>query len=395
MATARARPVPTARAVPLTLPATDLLAAVTVLAGAASQHDVATAVCSRLLEVSGVRASAVLQRRGGAAVVVGSAGYDCDAMAAGARLPLDSGLPAAEALRTGDVVLQGTGPGWCAVPFGRRTSAPGVLLLSLTAAPPTAAPDVVRLQQLATTVGAALHRAESYDRVTADLAGVVAGLAPRPLWDGEHVAVRQRARGGLLGGDVMLTAPDGADGRWLVSADVCGSGLPAATGAAAVRSALLALAPVAEGPADLLRRLDAALRPEAPDGGFVTATVVHLGRGLLRAASAGHPAPLLLTASGATELVLEPGPPLALETTDGLPPPVELIMATPTGALLALYSDGVTERRGCAGAELEVGVLLAAAVGARTPAELADALVAAAEQAGPAEDDTSVLAARL
>ena len=379
------------------LPDPVLLDGLAALAGAESVLDVVDATCRVLVGVDGVRAVAVVQRHGGAAVVLGSSGYGCDAMGPGARLPLDSGLPVVEAIRTGQLVRQGTGPGWCAVPFGRRTATPGALLLSLTVAPPQDEDDLLRLQRLAHATDLALTRAARQERSSADLGALVAGLMPPPHVDEADIALRQRPLGGGLGGDVLLALPDGSGGRWLVSADVCGCGLPASTGAAAVRTAVRALVPHASGPAQLLSLLDAALRPEAPGGSFVTAAAVHVRADRMRVASAGHPVPLLLTAYGAVELAVQPGAPLTLETNHGRLAVPELDAAAPAGALLVLYSDGLLDRRGPDGGELDVTALLEAAAGQLRsgPAAVADAVLAAADAAGPAEDDVSVLVNRL
>jgi serine phosphatase RsbU (regulator of sigma subunit) len=268
--------------------------------------------------------------------------------------------------------------------------------MSLTLAPPQDAADLTLLDRLADAVGTALDRAHSADRTAFDLASVVAGLVPRRSVDGLlGVSLRQEPRGGSLGGDVVMSVPDGRSGEWLLAADVCGNGLVAATGAAAVRVAMRAVASFASGPAELLALLDGALRPEAPRGGFVTAVAVHVSDGTVRAASAGHPSPLLVTSFGAVELGVEPGPPLALETTERLPALRVLTMAIEPGALLVLYTDGLTDRHARDGAEVDVRRLAAAATGARTPAHAAQAIVDAAEAVGPAEDDTSVLVARL
>jgi hypothetical protein len=391
-------PVPGARSVDATLSFSGglLLEALQALAAAGSRSDVTEAVCGVLAPLDGVRGVAVLQRDRNHAIVLGSAGYNCDAMAPGATIPLDSGLPATEAIRTAQLVVQGDGPGWCAIPFGRRKTSRGVLLLSLAIAPPRDPADLALLDRLAAAVGAALDRAHSSDRNAVDLANVVAGLVPRRSVDGRlGVSLRQEPRGGSLGGDVVMSVPDDRGGEWLLAADVCGSGLTAATGAAAVRVAMRAVASFAAGPAELLGLLDGALRPEAPPGGFVTAVAVHVSDGTIRAASAGHPSPMLVTSFGAVELAVEPGPPLALETTERLPALRVLTMAIEPGALLVLYTDGLTDRHARDGAALEVRQLAAAATGARSPAHAAQAIVDAAEAVGPAEDDTSVLVARL
>ncbi|MCA1683074.1 MAG: hypothetical protein LC685_03665, partial [Actinobacteria bacterium] len=141
----------------------ELLDAVTAVAAAASRADVAAAMCRVLIELEGVRGVAIAVRADASALVVGSAGYPCDSMAPGARVPLDSGLPVAEAIRTGHLVRAGEGPGWLAIPFGRRTTAPGAILLSLTAAPPSREAELARLGRLATVLGDALARAQVAD----------------------------------------------------------------------------------------------------------------------------------------------------------------------------------------------------------------------------------------
>ncbi|MCU1673584.1 MAG: hypothetical protein JWN77_1697, partial [Frankiales bacterium] len=136
---------------PVAVPDAAVLDALVALAGAAGPLDVADAVCPLLAELPGVRAVGLLQRDRRDAVLVGSSGYGCDTMGPGARLPLDSGLPATEAVRTGRAVVQGSGPGWCAVPWGRA----GALLLSCDGPPPQ---DLRGLERLARAVGLALAR---------------------------------------------------------------------------------------------------------------------------------------------------------------------------------------------------------------------------------------------
>jgi hypothetical protein len=378
----------------LTFSPAALLHVVAAVAAAGSRLEIAAAVTAALTELDGVRASAVLRRHRDEALVVGCAGYDCDTMAPGSGLPLDSGLPAAQAIKTGRLVVQGDGPGWCALPFGRRASDRGAILLSLTGAPPSRAADLDRLQRLASAVGAAMDRAEQTDRTAAELSAVLAGLAPATANDEAHAAIRQTARGGALGGDVALCLTD-AGGRWLITADVSGAGVAAASRAAAVRVAARALAPTATGPAHLLELLDRTLRPETPEGGFVTAVVVHVANRTLRAASAGHHAPVLLQAGVPARLEVEPGPPLALETADRLRPPRELVASLPAGAVVVLYSDGLTDRRTTDGREVDINALLAAVAHLSTPGEIADALLAAADDAGAADDDTTVLVSRV
>jgi serine phosphatase RsbU (regulator of sigma subunit) len=198
---------------------------------------------------------------------------------------------------------------------------------------------------------------------------------------------------GDVGGDVVLCLPDTRGGWWLLAADVVGSGPVAALLARSVRAAARTAAPWAPGPAALLEALEHGIADDVPAGCFVTAIAVHLSEdGTVRAASAGHPPPLVVGGGAAEELPVDPGPPLALETTrSGARPEHEATL--PRGAALLLHTDGLTERRCHDGVRLLDPVRLVA----QLPDDLdaaADALLAAADAVGPAEDDVSVLLAR-
>lgn len=362
--------------------------ALTRLAGAASRAGASDAVLPLLLEVPGVRAAAVVLRDGGRVLVAGSAGYDCGTMAPGAELPLDAGLPITEAVRTGRTVLQGSGPSWVAMPFSHRA---GGLLLSLTGPPPEAPSELTRLHRVARGLGDALARARTQENASAELAVVSAQLAPPAPAAG--VTVRSLAYQGPVGGDVALCLPDAADGRWLVVADVCGSGLAAAVVASSVQATLTALASYADGPAALLRAADRALRACAADGAVVTAVVVHERAGRLRVASAAHPPLLLLSPSGVTTVEVEPGRPLAL---DGEQPCLraEVEVPLPDDAVLLLHTDGLADRRLGDGTCTADVPSLVAGLPLDDLEELADAVLAAAQARGAQGDDVTLLLAR-
>lgn len=372
--------------VPVVLPARVLVEALSALGAADGRLEVAEAALPLLLDLPGVRAAAVVERSGPDVVVQGSAGYGCDAMGPGQRIPLDAGLPVTEAVRTDRTVARGAGPSWLAAPFRRRGA--GALLLSLDGAPPQdCAPVVV----LAHAVGQALERVRRTEGALADLAVLTAGAAPpvaqdRPL----GVVMLSEPLEGSVGGDVLLPVADGRGGTWLVVADVCGNGLAAALVARSVATAVRALAPYSRGPADLLHDLERSLRPVVGPGSFVTAVVVHLRPDGATAASAGHPPPLVLTPSGATALDLPTGLPLALET--GREQAYEAVrVVLPPDALLLLHTDGLGDREGARGTEpLELlrGVAHAA------PSVVADRLLAAAQRAGPATDDVALMVAQ-
>jgi hypothetical protein len=370
-----------------------LLEALAALAAADSRAEVAAAALPLLIEEPGVRACAVVGRDGDRVVVLGSAGYDCGTMGPGAVLPLDAGLPVTEAVRTGRLVERGHGPAWVAVPFGGSRRA-GALLLSLTAPPPSAPEDLARLHRLARALGDALRRAAAQERTFQDLALLTTSLAVPGCTTGSDVVVRSRPHEGPAGGDAAVCVPDGAGGRWLLVADVCGSGLSAAVVARTVHTAATAVAPFVSTPVDLLRAVERAVLPETGPGSFVTALACHVQGTRLRAASAGHPAPVLLDGGVARVLPVEPGQPLALETGAAADPDtVELDL--PVGAVLLLHTDGLTDRRTADGTRsVDAAVLLQGAL-PHDLQELADHALWAADCHGPVADDVTVLVLRV
>ncbi|GAC1306668.1 MAG: hypothetical protein NVSMB19_18990 [Vulcanimicrobiaceae bacterium] len=133
-----------------------------------------------------------------------------------------------------------------------------------------------------------------------------------------------------------------ADGRVMVSiGDVCGSGLDAAVAMASVRQVVRGVAQIHADPAMLLDAADRTLQAENPDS-LVTAFVGVFDpiTSLLSYASAGHPRPLVRDADGTLRDLASTGAPL------GLPFPLDRsVHATelPTGSMLVLYTDGLTE----------------------------------------------------
>jgi serine phosphatase RsbU (regulator of sigma subunit) len=220
---------------------------------------------------------------------------------------------------------------------------------------------------------------------------VPASPSPDPACD---VVTRSVPMAGEVGGDVVLGLPDDRGGRWLVAADVVGFGLVAALLARSVRAAVRASAGWASGPAALLEAVERGIAEDVPAGSFVTAVAVHLtADGTVRAATAGHPVPVLLADGGALALEVEPGAPLAIETIPVADRP-ETEARLPSGVTLLLHTDGLVERRAPDGVRLLDPAQLAAGLPDDLPAAV-DRLLAAADAVGAAEDDVSVLLARL
>jgi serine phosphatase RsbU (regulator of sigma subunit) len=137
--------------------------------------------------------------------------------------------------------------------------------------------------------------------------------------------------------------PLGPGRTGLVVGDVMGKGVQAAAIMGQLSTATRALARLDLPPAELLHHLD----DIASSLGDAIATcaygVVDLGRGTCALSSAGHLPPVLIRPDGAAELLDIPGGvPLGVGGVDFGTAEVDFT----TGALLALYTDGLVENRG-------------------------------------------------
>lgn len=168
---------------------------------------------------------------------------------------------------------------------------------------------------------------------------------PRALPQVEGLAFSSFYRPGMdesqIGGD-WYDAVQLQDGRVMVSiGDVSGSGIDAAVAMANARQLLRGVAQIHDDPATMLDAADRAVRAENAQG-LVTAFVGIFDpvTGFLTYATAGHPRPLLRYPDGELVELQSHGAPL------GLPFFVERTVETiavPVGAMLILYTDGLTE----------------------------------------------------
>jgi serine phosphatase RsbU (regulator of sigma subunit)/integral membrane sensor domain MASE1 len=206
--------------------------------------------------------------------------------------------------------------------------------------------DVVAMAQtLASIIGQALQRAQHHERELAAAHQLQHALLP--VLDRDHPGIRVAAdyrpaeRTHDVGGDWydVFALPDERIG--LAVGDVVGHDLTAAAAMARIQSALRILAQAANGPAQVLEELDRA--SAVITDSFMT-TVGYADydprTGLLRYACAGHPPPLLLSASGAQYLWGGRSAPVGVT---GAPRPQAQCVVT-TGSTLIWYTDGLVER---------------------------------------------------
>ncbi|MER5428628.1 SpoIIE family protein phosphatase [Streptomyces sp. NPDC002588] len=214
-----------------------------------------------------------------------------------------------------------------------------------------------------------------------------------------HAAVRYRPAVGSLNvcGDWYdLVDLVGGNRIGVSVGDVVGHGLEAAGVMGQLRSALSAASRVAEGPAEALNVLGryAGVVDGAESATAVT-TFIDFDHHTITYSSAGHPPPVLVHADGRVEFLdRATDPPL-----DARPSPVlrpQECTRYDHGATLALYTDGLVERR-----HEDIDRGLGRLAGALTrhrhadPEALADAVLLELLPPGGATDDTALVVVRL
>jgi serine/threonine-protein kinase RsbW len=142
--------------------------------------------------------------------------------------------------------------------------------------------------------------------------------------------------------DAFWTQPDRRVA--LVVGDVVGRGLAAAATMGQLRSATRALIGTGLAPHEVLEALDAyGERHELADLATLVVAELDLVDGALRFACAGHPPPLLLAPDGQVQVLWEGRSPPLGAAMRARPLASDRLAA---GATLALYTDGLYERRG-------------------------------------------------
>ncbi|GAA3155773.1 PP2C family protein-serine/threonine phosphatase [Streptomyces echinatus] len=256
------------------------------------------------------------------------------------------------------------------LPVGART-VQGVL--TLAAPGDRFDPDTtVMLLELARRAGIALDNARQYEQHR-DVAEALqrAQLTELPPTPGLALAARYLpATHGLnIGGDWYDAFPQPDGSVLAVIGDVTGHGLRAAVIMGQLRTALRAYAFEGNGPARILTLLHRMLRHQEPEL-YATCAIARFTSGEPGVvwAAAGHP-PAVARGPRGEVRVLEAKPGIML----GVPMPYEYEEHTvdlPAGSTLALYTDGLVERRS---AGIDTGIdRLARAMGALRTEDLAD-----------------------
>ena len=191
-------------------------------------------------------------------------------------------------------------------------------------------------------------RAEAaYERERTIASTLQRDLLPRRLPDAPGVALAAHfsagGEGTAVGGDWFdaFTLPGGRLG--LVIGDVAGRGVAAAARMGQLRSVARAYAVEGHPPVDVVARLNLyhqALR--ADDMTTLIYAVIEPDRGRLRLVNAGHPPPALVLPGSSARLLEGSCPALGIAEICRAP---EIVVDFPPGATLALFTDGLIERR--------------------------------------------------
>ncbi|MGW0580694.1 PP2C family protein-serine/threonine phosphatase [Streptomyces sp. NPDC002920] len=217
---------------------------------------------------------------------------------------------------------------------------------------------------------------------------------------GHHgVAVRYRPAVGALNvcGDWYdLVDLVGGHRMGVSVGDVVGHGLEAAGVMGQLRSALSATSRVAAGPAEALDVLGRyAHVVDGAESATAVTTFIDFDRHTITYSSAGHPPPVLVHADGRVEFLDRATDPPLDARPDPVPRP-QACTGYADGATLALYTDGLVERRG---EDIDRGVHRLAEALARhraaDPEFLADSVLLELLPHGGATDDTALVVVRL
>ena len=281
-----------------------------------------------------------------------------------------------------------------AVPILDADGEPGGGIALLTARGRLASSEWELLGAYAAQAARALDRARAFEHEHDLAVRLQRSLLPAELPEAPGIGLAgEYLAGGTgieIGGDWYdaVLRPDGI--LQLCVGDVSGRGVGAATIMGRQRSVFRAYAYDYESPAEVLRRM---IR-HVNDDEMITAACVTLDtlEGVIVYSSAGHPPPLLLDRESGeiTRLDGASSPPLGVAEPGDV---VEHRIELPLHATLALYTDGLVERRG---ESIETGIEALARAMSETPGLSPDAALATVGSAiGASNDDVALLLAAI
>ncbi|MEV5508779.1 SpoIIE family protein phosphatase [Streptomyces orinoci] len=326
--------------------------------------------------------------------------------------PLDAPLPGPQVLVSGvprfiesGQELTGGGPAgpvtdagaWACLPLIASNRPVGTCVLGFDEPQRFTAEVRSSLTALGGLIAQALERARLYDTKSALAHGLQNALLPHRLPELPGIRITGRYLPGTsgmnIGGDWYDVIPT-TDGVALVIGDVEGHSVAAAGTMGQLRSAVKAFATAGHSPGAVLAGTNRLLTDLDP-GLLASCCYIRIEPDTDRAlaVSAGHCPPLLRHPEGTAEVLdLASGPLLGVDDGSTYP---ETGVDLPPGSILALYTDGLVEERGC---DIGLGIDRLRASLAHAPAgsleELADRLLGRARSSPLRSDDTALLLTR-
>jgi serine phosphatase RsbU (regulator of sigma subunit) len=278
------------------------------------------------------------------------------------------------------LLIMGDGPGLI-VPIKSGEDVAAVLTSVRTAGPPFSDGDVAVMEQAATRVAAALDHARSVQSQRDTASALQAASLPKsvPTYPGLELAAGYRAAsvGSQIGGDWYdaFSLRNGHIG--LVVGDAAGHGLEAAALMTQVRNALRARLFDALSPLESLNGLSQMIAAQDPDAmATVICVVIDPATGAVTWASAGHPAPILVSGNRASAYLRgRPAPPIGVDG-DWSGQDLEHRLVLRPSERLILFTDGLVERRNV---DIDIGLthlmILAEQTCRSTAAEACDTIL--------------------
>jgi PAS domain S-box-containing protein len=239
------------------------------------------------------------------------------------------------------------------VPLTARGVTLGVALLGRAEHPePYDEADVRLVSDLASRAAVHIDNARLYTREHDTAVTLQRSLLPRdmPQVAGLDIAYRYQpaSRAAQVGGDWFDVIPLDAGRVALVVGDVTGHGIHAAAIMGQLRTTTAALARLSCPPEQIMTQLSGVVATHGDEAGATCLYAAYdPASRRCRLTSAGHPPPALRHPGGPVEFLDVPGG-VILGAGPGRYPAAETEL--PPGSVLALYTDGLVERPGHAGA---------------------------------------------
>lgn len=236
-----------------------------------------------------------------------------------------------------------------AVPLLARGRSIGVLTVLSRSPDAFSHEDMELLTTFATQAALAIENAELFSREHAVASMLQSGLAPGRLPGVRGLDIASEYRPSSphadIGGDYydMFAAPDGS--VVVVIGDVCGKGVTAATKTSMIKYSLRGVVAAGMRPGEALAALNRMVKEAGETSDIVTVWLgmIDVDAGVLVYANGGHPPALLLDPRDGGISRLVPTGPILGAVAEA--PYDEAVVAMPPGAVLVLYTDGVTEAR--------------------------------------------------